>query len=94
MSRLLRREEIILLRNKYLADVHGAYVKMTGDVNKLATRIALDDDEEIWLSEKQQRKLVRKLYKDWRIMNKANNRLKSYLKRVLRRLNENIPDDP
>ena len=77
-----------MMQKKYLPKVHKAYAKMVEDLNKIVEKVADDDDGEIWLSEKQQRRLIRQLYKDWNGLASAGIELRDYLRDVLTRLEE------
>ena len=88
MSCILRREEVTLLQRKYLPAVHKAYAKMVEDLARIAEKVADDDDGEIWLTEKQQRRLIRQLYRDWNGLASAGLELRDYLRDVLTRLEE------
>jgi len=91
MRSILRREEVILLRTKYLPKLHEKYVALVNDLNMIAERTAADEDGDIWLTEQQQRRILRKLYRDGKALSIANNVLKAYLRQVFERLEEPLP---
>jgi len=91
MTSILRREEITLLRNNYIPKLHEKYKALINDLNMLAERAAADEDTDIWLTEQQQRRILRKLYKDTRAIATANNLLRTYLRDVFARLEERVP---
>jgi len=91
MTSILKREELTLLRSKYLPDIHEAYKMLVNDLNKISEKMATEESDDIWLTEKQQRRMLRKVYKDWNKMRNAQNRLRNYLRVIMTRLEEPLP---
>lgn len=88
---ILRRDEIVLLRTKHLPNLHRAYKALVDDLNLIAEKTGIDEDGDIWLSEKQQRRIIRKIYRDYVRLNNARSALRVYLRRILARLEEPVP---
>lgn len=88
---ILRREEWVLLRTKYLPAVYRPYARMVERLNRITEKI--DDAEgELWLNEQQQRRVIREMFRDWKRMRDANIALRDYFRDViLTRLEEPEP---
>lgn len=91
MTSIIRRDELTRLRTNYLPKLHERYKELINDLNMIAERAAVDEDGDIWLTEQQQRKILRKLYRDAKALSTANNLLKAYLRQVFQRLEETVP---
>jgi len=89
MTSILTREEIILLRKKYLPAVFRSYKKMNDILNRISEKIDEDEGGDIWLSEKDQRRLVRAMRKSRRELRGADTALRNYLAGIMDRLGEN-----
>ena len=90
MSSIVRREELTLLRKRYLPRVYRAYERMMRRLDKIDRKI---DDAEggIVLTEEQQRKLLREIYRDYRALGQARNVLGAYLRDIFTRLEMDAP---
>jgi len=88
---ILKREEIILLRKKYLPAVHRAYVKINDNLIKLSDRIIEYEKDGIQLSEQTQRRILRQLFLNLKELAQSNTELEEYTRKIFLRLRESIP---
>ena len=89
MTSILTHEEIILLRKKYLPAVFRSYKKINDILNRISEKIDDDEEGDIWLSEIDQRRLMRSLRKSQRELRNANSDMRDYIVRIMDRLGEN-----
>ncbi len=89
MTSILTHEEIILLRKKYLPAVFRSYKKINDILNRISEKIDDDEEGDIWLSEIDQRRLMRSLRKSQRGLRNANSDMRDYIVRIMDRLGEN-----
>ena len=89
MTSILTHEEIILLRKKYLPAVFRSYKKINDILNRISEKIDDDEEGDIWLSEIDQRRLMRSLRKLQRELRNANSDMRDYIVRIMDRLGEN-----
>ena len=61
---------------------------MVDDLNMVAERCAIDEVGDVWLTEQQQRRVIRKMWRDYKALNTARSDLRVYLRDILLRLEE------
>ena len=83
---LLVREEIILLRTKYLADVYAEYKDVVHSLNLVADSLKSLDGNEIYICEADQVRLLKAMGKNVLELGTSVNALKLYLRDIVIRL--------
>jgi len=60
-------------------------------LNRIAEKVEESDEGDIWLSEEQQRRLLRRMYRDVRALFQVREQLRQYMLDIFERLNEPLP---
>jgi len=83
---LLAREEITLLRTKYLADIHKEYKDVVHSLNLVADSLKSLDGDEIYICDADQVKLLKAMGRNVLELEASVKALKLYLRDVAVRL--------
>jgi len=86
MGSILRNEERVLLRNKYLPAIWRKYETLIKRLNMVADPVENFEEEEVWLNETAQLQMVRGMDKEVEKLIKEAGKLQDYITQILTRL--------
>jgi len=88
---ILKRNEAILLQEKYLPELYSEYKEVVKLVSLIVEKTTEIDNEKIYLSDSDQRKLLKKVRITTKSMEKSLSDLNKHIKDILKRLD--MPDE-
>ena len=83
---LLTNEEIIMLRTKFIPDIHKEYKDVVDSLNLVATALKSIDGDELYIDNATQIRLLKKMGKQVIELEVATKEMKRYLRKIAIRL--------
>ena len=83
---LLTNEEIIMLRTKFIPDIHKEYKDVVDSLNLVATALKSIDGDELYIDNATQIRLLKKMGLQVIELEVASKKLKLYLRNITTRL--------